>query len=285
MVCAFAFCIAAITGQAAGGPVAIEFCAQFAGAVCSVRWKGKEFLDSADHGREMQSASSFDGFGECLNPTEAGSATDGRGTSTTSVLLKVRQREREVETESRMAFWLRPGSRYPNGCGGNRSVVEAQNATLLSNDRLLKKVALGAPGIGNAISYDVAFEVAEAHRSAVFEVLTGYMPPEFSRFHTFDPATGRVDDVRDERPGEQPLPLIFSTPDERFAMGIYAPGLSRYGKFRFNGVVKWNCVSRNGEIRPGRFAFRCYVFVGSVEQVRLGMVQALHLPGPGASER
>ena len=45
-------------------------------------WGGKEFIDSTDHGRQLQCAAAFDwdrGFNaESYNPTEAGSRDDGR---------------------------------------------------------------------------------------------------------------------------------------------------------------------------------------------------------------
>ena len=61
--------------------------ARTAGAIDSLKFRGKEFVNAYDHGREWQSAVSYDGFGECLNPTEAGSAKDGTGADHSSLLL------------------------------------------------------------------------------------------------------------------------------------------------------------------------------------------------------
>jgi hypothetical protein len=48
---------------------------RLAGAIHSLQWNGKEFIDSADHGRQLQSACSFDNArhanAETFNPTEA----------------------------------------------------------------------------------------------------------------------------------------------------------------------------------------------------------------------
>lgn len=51
---------------------------RLAGAVHSILWNGQEFIDSTDHGRQRQSACSFDSmsddpfWAERYNPTEAG---------------------------------------------------------------------------------------------------------------------------------------------------------------------------------------------------------------------
>jgi hypothetical protein len=56
-------------------------------AVSSITWRGRQFVDTDDHGRELQSAITFDDAAECNNPTEAGSRDDGRGSRSTSRLL------------------------------------------------------------------------------------------------------------------------------------------------------------------------------------------------------
>ena len=54
-----------ISAKVNGSMLAIRASGRTAGAIDSVTWRGKEFLNSFDHGRELQSASSFDGYGEC----------------------------------------------------------------------------------------------------------------------------------------------------------------------------------------------------------------------------
>ena len=59
-----------------------------AGAIHSLTWNGKEFIDSFDHGRQLQSAANFDCGGrftpETFNPTEAGSRRNGAGATSSS---------------------------------------------------------------------------------------------------------------------------------------------------------------------------------------------------------
>src|SRR5205085_4632706 len=74
---------AVIRGKAGPSDIVITTTARLAGAIHSLRWNGQEFIDSADHGRQLQSAANFDGggrfFPETFNPTEAGSRKDGAG--------------------------------------------------------------------------------------------------------------------------------------------------------------------------------------------------------------
>ena len=52
------------------GNIRVTSSSYFKGAISSVKYKGIELINSADRGRLLQSAVSFDGMGECLNPTE-----------------------------------------------------------------------------------------------------------------------------------------------------------------------------------------------------------------------
>jgi hypothetical protein len=182
-----------------------------------------------------------------------------------------------------MAYWTPAGLSYPNGCGGKKDYTVAQNKTDLSNDVLSKQVTIGFMGYENVIEYLVNFHVAENHTSSTFEFITGYMPSKFSSFWTFNPSTGALATL-DHRNTEQGLPIIFSTPDRQYAMGIYSPQVPQpqlpsigYGRFDFTsqGTVKWNVVYRKAATPAGSYGFRGYVIVGSLAQVQQGMV-AIH---------
>jgi len=68
------------------------------------------------------------------------------------------------------------------------------------------------------ISYRVAFTVPEqeAHATATFEVLTGYMPAGMMFYTYQDNVLAPLSDG----PGEQEKPVIAATPDGAYAMGI-----------------------------------------------------------------
>jgi hypothetical protein len=166
-----------------------------------------------------------------------------------------------------MAFWLAPGERS----GPNL----AKNGTVKSEWNLYKEVTIGALSRPHLIEYKVRFSgpIHERNNEAVFESLTGYMPAEFSSFFRFDSKTAKLEPLSDG-PGEQADPVVLSTPDGAYAMGIYSPEKERkgYGRWRFGPekVVKWNCVFRVKEPEEGgQFPFLHYVAVGTREQVRL----------------
>ena len=269
---------ATIKGRAGASDIVIKTSSRVAGAIGSLSWNGKEFIDRLDHGRELQSACSFDAgapgefWPEAYNPTEAGSRDDGAGDRSTSRLLRIKARGDSLETQTQAAFWLAPGE--------ESSGRKARNDRKLSNHRISKRVKIGLPNLPHAIRYDTTFLVPgdEKHRIAQFEALTGYMPAEFERFWTFDPKSGTLETIGDG-PGEQALPLIFSTANGSHAMGIYWPesptrGTTRasYGRFRFEQehVVKWNCVFRcqvPKGVPPGEYTFRMIVAVGTLDDV------------------
>jgi hypothetical protein len=267
------------TIRAAAGPseIVITTTARVAGAIHSLTWNGREFIDSYDHGRQLQSACNLDNdtpiSNETFNPTEAGSARDDKGDTSSSRLLHLRAEPSALQTVNQMAFWLAPGDKS----GPNL----AKNTTILSDHLLTKRVRIGYGNLPHVISYDVVFTVpaGERHCQATFEALTGYMPPAFARFLQFDPQRGELEPLSDG-PAEGPNPVVLAVPSGSHAMGIYAPPQRAigttgptYGRFRFDAakVVKWNCVFRvrdRGGIAPGGYPFRMFVIVGDVNNVR-----------------
>lgn len=270
-----------VSVRAPAGPSEIVVTAteRLAGAVHSLTWNGKEFIDSHDHGRQLQSACSFDCgrdgpfWAECFNPTEAGSRRDGAGPRSSSKLLALRAVGNELSTVVQPAFWLAPSEAS--------SGRPALNEAILSEHRIAKRLRIGYDGLPHVVEYQATFTVppGEGHRYAQFEAVTGYMPAEFAVFRTFDPQTGRLAPL-DDGPGEQKLPVVFSTADDRYAMGVYSPeqpspGFERagYGRFRFPAakVTKWNCVFRERNrdgIPPGEYAYQSYIAVGTTDDVR-----------------
>ena len=249
---------------------------RLAGAIDSFQWRGHEFINSTDHGRQLQSACSFDNSpaagAETFNPTEAGSRLDGAGKSSTSRLLEIAGDGTHLHTCTQMAFWLAPGERSENQL--------ARNTNTLSDYILTKDVAIGIQRWPQAIDYRVTFKLPPGahHSSAQFEALTGYMPEDFSSFWQYDPATGKLKPLSDG-PGEIKNPVVLATPDGQFAMGIFAapspesgtrgPNFGRW-KFGWAHVVKWNCVYRvnaAGGIHDGDYSYQMRVPFGTLTEV------------------
>lgn len=277
-------CAAAPSGDAElratvlGRPAVLRTTARTAGAIDSFRWGGEEFIDTHDHGRQLQSAvnADFEGqyFVETYNPTEAGSVADALGPRSSSVLEGIQIKDGVLSTRTRMAYWLPPGGSSHGRPAFNREVV--------SGHVLRKSVKFGCEGVENALDYSVAFSVPpdREHRYLQFEVLTGYMPPRFSAPLSFDTTRGDFTARDSSKQGELSAPVALSTPDGKAAMGVlllsspssaYAkPG---YGSFFFvrDDVAKWNVVVRLRSERPiphGDHPFRCAVVFGSREDCR-----------------
>ncbi len=267
-----------IRAAAGSSEIVIRTTSRLAGAIDSLTWNGQEFINSADHGRQLQSAANFDAGStiknETYNPTEAGSRRDGAGPRSSSKLLKMTTGKNWLLSTSQMAFWLAPGDKS----GPNL----AKNKQNLSDHLLTKRVEIGYRDMPQVIHYQVTFQVppAEEHRVAVFEAVTGYMPAKFSRFWKFNPVNSQLEPLTDG-PGEQPLPVVLATPDGRFAMGCFTPEKKRpllesigYGRFRFpvQQVVKWNCVFRlrnqQAGIPSGNHKFELFILVGNLKTVR-----------------
>jgi len=160
--------------------------AMFAGAVSSLIFRGKEHLDSRDHGRLLQSASSFDGYGECFNPTEGGASHESPNENV-SVLKSARVEGNQLWTIVDMGFWLNPGQAYPHGCGRSKSLTKAVNTVPTSGHLLDKRLTVRLPGFPNVIDHQVTFHVPTHFSEGTFEASTGYVPKEFSRALYYDP--------------------------------------------------------------------------------------------------
>lgn len=257
-----------------GGSIQVRFSRRFAGAIDSLTWKGKEFVNSYDHGRLIQSAVSFDGLFECLNPTEAGSRADGGGQASSSKLLALQARGSDVIISTRMAYWLRPGETSAS-CPNTAASYDQE----ISREMIEKVVRFVPKREEKVLEQSIAFWVSERHEKATFEVLTGYMPMEFGSFYGLNIHDKTLISVP-SGDGEQALPLIFSSSDGEYAMGIYCANSAvgkemmelRYGRWRFpsddvgNATVKWNCVHREAHVE-GEYTFRAYVALGTLREV------------------
>ena len=282
-LCLFAATEYTVRQTVFNSPLVLHASPRTAGAIDSLKFRGKEFVNAFDHGREWQSAVSYDGFGECLNPTEAGSLKDGAWPDSSSQLLDARVQDASLSTTVRMAYWLAPEEPYKANCGEKKDIHVAQNTGVVSDDTLLKRVTVGYRDIPNVIDYLVTLNVGEPHQSVVVEAVTGYMPPEFSQFLTFDPATAEVAPLS-AGPGEQPLPVIASTKDRQFAVGVYSPDpQATYGRFMFLqnpgtkgwNTAKWNCVFRTGPVSAGPITYHCFLAIGTVEEVKTALTKLI----------
>lgn len=265
-VASSAFADESITGLHANDVVRITSCDWSSGAICSMTWRGKEFIDKKDHGRLLQSASSFNDLGEGYNPTEGGSSMYDDGfypqPSKSSKLLYRRAVNNYLLTDSRMGFW------------------NPVNNSLVSDHYLTKEVRIGALGYSNVIEYKTNFDIQDYSRplyKGQFEVLTAYMPSEFSQFYTVS-KSGNVAILPVQPVGEQTEPIMFATSSGSHALGIYMPGLPQptypfagYGRWQFGDCVKFNAVMRFAN-PSGNYRFTTYLVIGTQQEVTATLI-------------
>jgi hypothetical protein len=260
----------AIEAKALGSTIRLETAARFAGAVSSLVFRGKQYVDIRDHGRELQSASSFDSLGECFNPTEAGGVADGDKQTSSSQLLGSRSGRNWLATSNDMAFWLPPGYDYKHQCGNTPAVTHAVNKDVRGGHILDKRIELGE-GAPNVIGYHVTYHVPEAHTTATFEAATIYTPVDFSERYVLNLQSRAVEPT--SIIGEQAFPAILATKDGKNAVGVFSKGLPQegrgYGSFTFSNTQKLNCVFRERGINAGQtFSYLCQFVIGTLDEVK-----------------
>ena len=141
---------AVIRAPAGNSEIVIKTTSRMAGAIESLQWDGKEFINDSDHGRELQTCWNGNAgrepiADETFNPTEAGSLDDGGGVTSSSRLLEFQARGNRLETFSQPAFWLNP----TETSGGK----PARNKTVLSHDHLRKRLVIGYKNLPHAIDW------------------------------------------------------------------------------------------------------------------------------------
>ncbi len=260
-----------------------------AGAIESLMWGGKEFINKPDHGRQFQFAFSFDENGECYNPTEAGNIPDGLGPTSSSRLRSIKTTSNSIETETDPAFWVPPGgsSLYcKNGFG------HALNTSIVSDYKTRKKVTIGYQNIPNVIEYLTTITIPRQHSKIIAQAPTVYLTGEFPRVYGYD-VVNRVTVPLTSYggPDRQPMPLILSTVDGRYALGVFCPELpdnanKGYGLISVPGPGGPNDDATNNPYcsfttdNPGSsVSYRGYVIVGSLEQVKQTYNQLVPLFG------
>ncbi|QAT83348.1 hypothetical protein EJ065_1750 [Corallococcus coralloides] len=278
--------------------------ASHGGAVTSLVYGGKEYINNKDHGRQMQVAFSLDGYDEALMPTEAGSHRNGMDPVSTTQVVGYGAQPGSMSSTVHPAYWLEPGE----DAGPYNSVPKARNTTLVSDDLITKDVTVGVGGHDNVIQYDSLIHLAASHDKIYAEVPTTYVNGEFERHYRFDPATGesreypRVHSEPPKPPEERKgfpdeggnVPLIVATNEGDHAMAIWSPDETRsdlqYRLHQFDlGNPTDDCTKlgvtfgMSGGV-PEDIQTRSYVIVGTVEEVKARLAE-LYNQNPTGVER
>ena len=267
---------------------------RMAGAIDSLVWKDKEFINNFDHGRQLQVALSLRDYGECWNPNEAGSVNDGNGMETTSDLRDIQATRNRLNTTVHAAYWNRAGHRqdFDNGIYCTKGTL-AYNSEDVHPYDIKKVVTLGCFSLNNCIQFDMTAEIGNSPDMpaytgfAQFESPTAYLNSDFNKVTFLDAVTGCVESFEqaNHAPGETDQLVIIHTEDEQHALGAVTrkrpptssgvPGTSYgyfdYGPSRYPNfdehTYKWTVVTREDLKAGDVFEVTSYVCVGSLDMV------------------
>lgn len=231
---------ATISGSAFGQPLTVSTSNQYAGAVFSLRWGNKEFINNWDHGRQLGPNAGFFNRAECYNPYETGSKEDGNGPTSSSRLLALQASGNRLESTTQMAWYLstretRPG--YGDVCGDPKDWLPVPPYTgPLSDYRVHKTVTIGFAGIPNVIEYLSELYIPEQVRKGSHQIIA-VTPYDFRAIWSYDVVSKDYRPVRGKG-GEDDIIKVAATPDGNYALGFYSPEIHQpYGDGK--GTANW----------------------------------------------
>ena len=258
----------------------------------------------------IQTALFVNDLGQCYNPTEAGSAADGTGETSTSELLEISAVGNTLYTKTQMAFWQTPGS-YDEGCYFDLNAPNppwrggyAVNEKALSDFILEKTVTIGYANMPNVIEYVSTITIPDNLGLTIeYFILSNpaiYLPTDFSSFYRYDPSTNTLIDMPNPAYGYSTIPAIAATPNGDYAMGLYTAEIPSNGfpdneQFIYTGyeVIDWsdfgNVMLLNARMpktndnlpfTSGKYTYRSFLIVGRIEDVKSSMTQIYNMHPP-----
>ena len=318
LVCSAAVTRAQVSGTATisatdpvFGTISVSTSNQFGGAVSSIKWNDKEYINNWDHGRQLQLNMQFFNRYCCYNPYEAGSFEDGKGPTSTSKVLSLNASGNRLETNTQMCWNFKVFNDKPvaeDFCGDpSQWLPVVPYTTPLSNYRAHKTITIGFAGIPNVIEYLIDEFIPESVLKGNNN-LTAVLNYEFASLRSWDVVSK---DYRDMRflAGVDDRIKVVSTADGNYAMGWYAPELLQpygdvgtadwwlivppdpfyrdpkdpskidldYACVHFGSVNRYDSFTGPGNFSGNRnYGDRAYLVVGNLNQVKQALAQ-VHL--------
>jgi alpha-tubulin suppressor-like RCC1 family protein len=230
---------ATINGPALGHTLSVGTSTKYAGAVSSIKWANKEFINNWDHGRQLSPNYQFFNRFICYNPYETGSLQDGDKPTSTSRLLSFAASDKQIESRTQMAWYYSQFVQNPRPdehCGDSANWLPVTPYTSpLSNYEVRKIVTVGFAGIPNVIEYLTNVFIPEPVLEGI-NYPTAVLNGEFSSIWSYDVVSKDYRKIR-ARAGEDDRIKVASTADGNYAMGWYAPELLQ--PYTDLGSVNW----------------------------------------------
>jgi hypothetical protein len=215
-----------ISANVFGLPLVISTSDAYKGAITSITWRGKQFIDSADPGREFQTAifpqpaadANQADWVECYNPEEADPWSRLRSISAVGNVLT---------STTQLGFYLAP---WEYGQCGDHGFAQAHNQCTLSNYVLHKRVTIGFAGIPNVIEFVATVDIPEdVNRGEI--VIAAYGPRNLSQARHYDfrnkvfSSTSQTPDYYTLASEEINVPAALYDPSTDLGMAMYSPEL------------------------------------------------------------
>jgi alpha-tubulin suppressor-like RCC1 family protein len=278
-----------ITATVFGDTLTIRTSNAFAGAISSLRWRNKEFVNIWDHGREFTTAfSAFNRF-ECYNAYETGSLADGQGPTSSAKLLSLSASGNTLDTNCQMCWYTHSHDATPGDhCGDPANWLPCpQYNGPLSNYLIHKNVKIGYAGMPNVIEYLTDLWIPEVARKGELQTVVAVLPYEFANLRSYDVVSKTYRNVRGIG-GEDDSVKVLATGDGAYALGYYSPELlqpyvTESGGFRWGFALPdpigypndpdFACAGFGGIDRfdtygPGYRSDRSYLVIGNLDDVR-----------------
>ena len=278
-----------ITATVLGDPLTIKTSSQYAGAISSLRWRNKEFVNDFDHGRQFTTAfSAFNRF-ECYNAYETGSLADGQGPTSSSRVLSLTASGNKLDGLTQMCWYTHSHDATPGDhCGDpNYWLPCPQYNGPLSDYLIHKTVTIGYAGMSNVIEYLTDLWIPEVARKGELQTVVAVLPYEFANLRSYDVVSKTYRNVRGIG-GEDDSVKVLATADGAYALGYYSPELlqpyvTSAGGFRWGFALPdpvnypdptFACAGFGGIDRfdtfngPGYRSNRSYLVIGNLDQVK-----------------
>ena len=296
---------------------AIELCSnkRAGGAVWSLKWKGKNFVNVTDYGRQIQASLGQigpDGGGFSALPTEAG---DNANASLNSVywhgspLAMIETLNKSQKTRAIPLEW-----NYSN-FGGNLHRPIIYPKWQLGKNVYLDNYSINL-GVGfnylvpQIIVYDTVIslptQLGNSSWKPSLEMPTGYVDSgesNFNRFFVIDSSKENLNEGLTEindsnftdhgangkhyQSNGAPGGVAISTDNLSYVIGVYNStsktklpdpnGYIYFTLWKFGSVNKWTAAYK-GTLYPGESTFRSYILVGTLDEVRT-MMRQLYVMG------
>ena len=273
-------------------------------------WNGKQFIDTLDYGRQIQSSLSF--RDSVALPTEGGDNKELENfqTSHGSPILSYSNNITDSsKTQSTRAIPLEWNNEQFNGNDTKKPVIypEWYLGKDISLDMSSLNLGSGFEYLKNRVTkYSTVLYTPKGLTGATIEIPTGYMLSEFDRAFTYDATvtdlTAATHEVQNSEFSNISTGVfhygyadfnsggvIYATSDLNYAMGVYGSKpesggsvsyftLWKFGILNNPDVTKWSACYAPARISAGEVKYNTYIICGAFDDVRVAM-RRLYLMG------